>query len=119
MGRVTFARLGIGVAAMLLLATLGDAQSTIAGVARHTSVAVLPGVTVEATSPSLIERTRTAFTDGDGRYAIVDLRQGTYSVTFTLTGFATFKRDDVIVPVNVTVPINAELKVGSLAETVI
>src|SRR3989442_4338944 len=115
---VTFARLGIGVAVLMLLPAIGAAQSTIAGVVKDTSGAVLPGVTVEAASPALIERTRSVVTDGDGRSSVVDLRQGTYAVTFTLTGFATYKRDEVIVPANVTVPINAEMKVGSLEETV-
>ena len=63
-------------------------SGSIAGVVRDTSGAVLPGVTVEAASPALIEKTRTVVSDGQGRYAIVDLRPGTYSVTFTLTGFS-------------------------------
>jgi hypothetical protein len=99
-------------------ASKASAQSIIAGVARDTSGAVLPGVTVEASSDVLIEKSRSVTTDGDGRYSIVDLRPGTYSITFTLAGFNTFKRDGVIVPSNVTVPINAEMKVGSLQETV-
>ena len=94
------------------------AQSTIAGVVRDTSGAVLPGVTVEAASPVLIEKTRTVVTDGEGRYAVVDIRPGTYSVTFTLPGFNTFKRDGVEVQTNMSVPINAEMKVGSVEETV-
>ncbi len=99
-------------------ASKASAQSIIAGVARDSSGAVLPGVTVEASSDVLIEKSRTVTTDGDGRYSIVDLRPGTYSITFTLAGFNTFKRDGVIVPSNVTVPISAEMKVGSLQETV-
>lgn len=99
-------------------ASVASAQSIIAGIVRDTSGAVLPGVTVEASSDVLIEKSRSVTTDGDGRYAIVDLRPGTYAVVFTLPGFSTFKRNEVIVPSNVTVPINAELKVGSLEETV-
>ena len=99
-------------------ASKASAQSIIAGVARDTSGAVLPGVTVEASSDVLIEKSRSATTDGDGRYSIVDLRPGTYSVTFTLAGSAPFKRDGIIVPSNVTVPINADMKVGSIEETV-
>ena len=67
--------------------------SGIAGIVRDTSGAVLPGVTVEASSPALIEKTRTTITDNDGRYNIVDLRPGTYAVTFTLSGFNALKRD--------------------------
>ena len=94
------------------------AQSTIAGVVRDTSGAVLPGVTVEAASPVLIEKARTVVTDGEGRYAVVDIRPGTYSVTFTLPGFNTFKRDGVEVQTNMSVPINAEMKVGQRTEVV-
>ena len=72
------------------------AQASITGTVKDTSGAVLPGVTVEAASPVLIEKVRTAVTDGNGRYQIVDLRPGTYTVTFTLPGFNTFKRDGVI-----------------------
>ncbi len=68
------------------------AQATIAGAVRDSSGAVLPGVTVEAASPVLIEKVRTAITDGTGRYRIEDLRPGTYTVTFTLPGFVTVKQ---------------------------
>jgi hypothetical protein len=71
------------------------AQASITGVVKDTSGAVLPGVTVEASSPVLIEKIRTALTDGTGQYRIVDLRPGTYAVTFTLTGFNTFKREGI------------------------
>src|SRR4029078_5119449 len=71
------------------------AQASITGVVKDTSGAVLPGVTVEAASPELIEKRRTSFTDTTGQYRIVDLRAGTYSVTFTLTGFSAVKREGV------------------------
>src|SRR5215471_6609869 len=92
------------IAFLVLVASTASAQSVIAGVVRDTSGAVLPGVTVEASSDVLIEKSRTVTTDGDGRYSIVDLRPGTYQIVFTLPGFSTFKRNDVIVPSNVTVP---------------
>ena len=82
------------VALLVLLPALASAQSTIAGVVRDTSGAVLPGVTVEVASDVLIEKTRSASTDGEGRYSIIDLRPGTYSVTFTLTGFSIVKREE-------------------------
>jgi len=108
------------VAGWLLLvgASAVHAQSAIAGVVRDTSGAVIPGVTVEAASPVLIERVRSAITDAQGQYKIVDLRPGTYSVTFTLTGFSTVKREGIELPANFTAPVNADLKVGALEETV-
>ncbi|HYM26281.1 MAG TPA: carboxypeptidase-like regulatory domain-containing protein, partial [Vicinamibacterales bacterium] len=119
MNPVTRLRRIVGCLAMLLLpATLAQAQSTIAGVVKDTSGAVLPGVTVEAASPVLIEKSRSVATDAEGRYAIVDIRPGTYTVTFTLSGFNTFRREGVDVPTNVSVPINAEMKVGAIEETV-
>jgi Carboxypeptidase regulatory-like domain len=92
--------------------------SGIAGVVRDTSGAVIPGVTVEAASPALIEKSRTVITDTEGRYNIVDLRPGSYSVTFTLTGFSTFRREGIELPSGFTATVNAELKVGALEETV-
>src|SRR6195256_2667738 len=71
------------------------AQASLTGVVKDASGAVLPGVTVEATSPVLIERSRTATTDQDGQYRIVDLRAGTYAVTFTLTGFSIVRREGI------------------------
>jgi hypothetical protein len=79
---------------------------------------VLPGATVEAASPVLIEKTRVVVTDNDGRYSVVDLRPGTYSVTFTLAGFSVLKREGIIVPADTTVPVNAELRIGAIEETV-
>src|SRR5688572_27346196 len=83
------------VAMVLCLPTLAWAQAAIAGEVRDTSGAVLPGVTVEASSPALIEKVRTAITDGNGRYRIEDLRPGTYVVSFTLAGFTTTRREGV------------------------
>src|SRR5580765_1078184 len=80
---------------VLALPLSAFAQASIAGVVKDASGAVLPGVTVEATSPVLIEKTRTAVTDQSGQYRIVDLRAGTYAVTFTLTGFSAVKREGV------------------------
>jgi hypothetical protein len=108
----------VATACLLFLPLAADAQSAFSGVIRDASGAVLPGVTVEASSPVLIEKARSVVTDGEGRYTIVDLRPGTYKITFTLAGFATLVRDGVDLPGNTTVPINTELKVGSLEESV-
>ncbi|MEQ1896884.1 MAG: carboxypeptidase regulatory-like domain-containing protein [Vicinamibacterales bacterium] len=116
--------IGLAVAAVCaLMSPMGAfAQSAtsaaIAGVAKDTTGAVLPGVTVEAASPALIEKVRSVITDDSGNYKILDLRPGTYSVTFTLPGFGTYKRDALELTTGVTVNVNAEMKVGSLEETV-
>jgi hypothetical protein len=93
-------------------------SGAIAGVVRDTTGAVLPGVTVEAASPALIEKVRVAVTDDQGNYKIVDLRPGAYSVTFTLTGFSTYKREGIELSTGFTATANADMKVGSLEETV-
>src|SRR5438876_9346454 len=80
----------------------------IAGVVRDATGAVLPGVTVEAASAALIEKVRTVATDGDGQYKIVDLRPGTYSVTFALTGFSTVKREALELTAEFTATVNAD-----------
>jgi hypothetical protein len=94
------------------------AQASIAGEVRDTSGAVLPGVTVEASSPSLIERVRTVVTDGSGQYRILDLRPGTYAVSFALTGFSTVRREGIELSGSFTATINAELKLGTVEETI-
>jgi Carboxypeptidase regulatory-like domain len=103
---------------LVLTASTARAQATIAGIVKDSSGAVLPGVTVEASSPSLTEKVRTALTDGTGQYRIVTLPPGNYSVTFTLTGFSTVRRDNVTVSGSGVIPINADLRVGSLQETI-
>src|SRR5712692_7479033 len=94
------------------------AQSAIAGVVKDATGAVLPGVTVEAGSPALIERVRTVTTDGAGLFRIIDLRPGVYTVTFTLAGFNVIKREGIELPANFTATVNAEMRVGALEETV-
>lgn len=113
-----FCRYGVFVAASLGLPAVALAQSTIAGVVTDDSGAVLPGVSVEVASPALIERVRTVVTDGQGRYSVVDVRPGEYTVTFNLQGFTTVRREGVAVASGVTVPINGELRIGTLNETV-
>src|SRR6476660_9224508 len=95
-----------------------EGTAEIAGVVRDASGAVLPGVTVEAASDVLTEKVRSAVTDGAGQYRIISLRPGTYSVTFTLTGFATVKHEGLQVNSGVTTTVTAEMKIGSLQETV-
>jgi len=96
----------------------GAGGSGIAGVVHDTSGAVLPGVTVEAASPALIEKVRSAVTDGRGLYSIADLRPGAYEVTFTMPGFSTIKRSGVELTVGFTATVNADMAVGALEETV-
>jgi hypothetical protein len=103
---------------IVLLPTAAFAQATIAGVVKDASGAVLPGVSVEATSPALIEKVRSVVTDGTGAYRVEDLRPGTYTVTFTLQGFSTFKREGIELTGSFTATVNADLKVGALSETI-
>src|SRR5688500_17790248 len=104
----------IVIGVLVLVPSGAFAQASITGVVRDTSGAVLPGVTVEAASPVLIERARTALTDGTGQYRIVDLRAGTYAVTFTLPGFSTVRREGIELIGTFTATVNAELRVGGL-----
>jgi hypothetical protein len=108
-------------AALAVLAcfpTTTEAQSSINGVVKDSSGAVMPGVTVEAASDALIEKVKSAITDGNGVYRIVDLRPGAYVVTFTLPGFQTVRREGIELSAEFTATVNAELRVGELAETV-
>src|SRR5919204_688290 len=102
----------------LIAPVAARAQSAISGMARDSSGAVLPGVTVEASSSVLIEKVRTVLTDSEGRYSIVDLRPGPYVVVFTLAGFSVLRREGIELPANFTMTINAELRVGALEESV-
>jgi hypothetical protein len=102
----------------MLLSTAVYAQSAIVGVVKDSSGAAMPGVTIEAASDVLIEKVKSAISDGDGAYRIADLRPGTYSVTFTLPGFKTFRRDALVLPSEFTATLNAELGVGALEETI-
>jgi hypothetical protein len=106
------------VAAIVLLPASAWAQATLAGAVTDTSGGLLPGVTVEAASPALIERVRTAVTDGSGRYRIEDLRPGMYTVSFTLPGFATVIRERLEVGGSGVIAVNAELRVGGVEETI-
>jgi hypothetical protein len=105
-------------ASLLLLAAPAWSQPAIAGIVRDSSGGILPGVNVEATSPALIEKARTVVTDGTGQYRVVDLRPGTYSVTFTLPGFSTVKREGIELTGAGVTTVNADLRVGALEETV-
>jgi hypothetical protein len=105
---------------VLALPSVTNAQAlgTVAGAVKDASGAVLPGVTVEASSPALIEKVRTVVTDGSGQYRIVNLPPGTYSVSFTLPGFSTVKRDGIEVSPNFTSNIDADMRVGAVEETI-
>ncbi len=103
---------------VVLLPAVVSAQATLAGTVKDASGAVLPGVTVEAASPALIEKVRSVITDGTGQYRIVDLRPGTYTATFTLPGFSTVKREGIELSGSFTATINVELTVGALDETI-
>ena len=114
---------GIGFLALvagLLVTPVAHAQQAagIAGVVRDSSGLALPGVTVEASSPALIEKTRTVQTDGEGRYSVVDLRPGVYSVVFSLEGFSRVVRDGIELGSGFTAQVNVSLNIGALSETI-
>jgi hypothetical protein len=120
--RITsYVRLAVTALAIFMLPAAAGAQGgsgSIAGNAKDTTGGALPGVTVEVASPALIEKVRTAVTDGGGNYKITELRPGTYSVTFTLGGFTTYKREGIELSAGFTAPVNAEMKVGAMEETI-
>src|SRR5882762_7443191 len=117
--RMFASRTIVGVAWLAIWPVVASAQtSTIAGTVKDPSGLVLPGVTVEAASPALIEKVRSVSTDGSGQYKIISLRPGTYTVTFTLPGFNTVKRDNVELTSDFTAQLNIEMKIGAVEETV-
>src|SRR5687768_12164800 len=99
-------------------ATFAQGQGSIAGVVRDPSNAVIPGVTVEVSSPALIEKVRSTTTDNNGRYQITALPVGTYKITFSLEGFSTVERSDVRLTADFTAPVNVSLAVGNLTDIV-
>jgi hypothetical protein len=107
----------VGILAVPALAA-AQVLGSVAGTVRDGSGAVLPGVMIEASSPALIEKVRTAVTDGSGKYAIVNLPPGTYTVTMTLPGFNTARRDGVDISANFTATVDADMRVGAIEETV-
>src|SRR3989454_10309291 len=109
---------GVLVIAGLLLAPAVTSAQAISGTVTDATGSVLPGVTVEARSPVLIEQVRTVFTDGAGLYEIVGLRPGTYSVTYTLTGFNVVVREGIELNTGFTAKVDIQLRVGALAETI-
>src|SRR5215510_5050275 len=107
----------LGFLCILLITSPAWAQASLAGIVRDESGAVLPGVTVEAASPALIEGAKSVTTDAQGRYRIEALRPGPYTLTFTLSGFATLTRTGIDVPSDTVVTVNADLKLGTLSES--
>jgi hypothetical protein len=105
-------------ALLLFVPTLAHAQASLAGTVRDSSGAVLPGVTVEAASSALIEKVRSAVTDGSGQYRITELPPGSYTLTFSLSGFSSVRREMVSVSGSGVIPVNADLRVGALTETI-
>ena len=114
--RTVLKSLTFSLVALLLPATV-FAQASLTGTVRDASGGVLPGVTVEAASPALIEKVRTATTDGTGQYRIIDLAPGTYSMTFSLPGFNTVKREGVELSGTQTLTIPVEMRVGNITES--
>ena len=118
LGRAAIVAGAIWTILLLSAGTVWAQGSAFTGVVRDSSGAVLPGVTVEAASPALIEKVRSALSDEQGVYRIIDLRPGTYTVTFTLTGFGTVRREGIELPANFSATINADLQIGAIETAV-
>jgi hypothetical protein len=110
--------MAVGCTGTLLIPTTAFAQASISGLVTDSTGAVMPGVTVEAASPAIIEGAISAVTDGAGRYTVVNLRPGAYRVSFTLTAFNKVVREGILLVGDATAQVNAELRVGSLEESV-
>ena len=104
--------------ALVIIPVMANAQASIVGIVRDSSGAVIPGVTVEASSPALIEKTRSVVTNESGQYSIESLRPGSYTVTFALRGFSTVKREGIELAGTFIATVNADMKVGGVADTV-
>ena len=114
---VLLTALSCAAACLIPVMAFAQERAAIAGVVKDGTGAVLPGVTVEASSPALIEKTRTVVTDTAGQYKIVDLGPGIYDVTFTIAGFKTVKRTGIVLEGNLTAQVSPELSVGAVEET--
>ncbi len=108
----------IGTVLVLPVAASAQQAAGIAGSVTDDTGGLLPGVTVEVTSPALIEGSRTVFTDGQGNYNAINLVPGDYSVNFTLPGFSTIIREGVVLTAGFTANIDAEMAVGGIEETI-
>src|SRR5687768_2847593 len=108
----------LGVAMLLMVPAVSSAQSAIVGLLTDDSGGVLPGVSVEVTSPVMIEGSMTTVTDNQGRFRFVEMRPGTYKLTFSLAGFGTVVREGINLPSNFTATVNVEMRVGSIEETI-
>jgi hypothetical protein len=116
--RISAVALVLGGLLPALASAQGQTSGSVAGVVKDTSGGVLPGVTVEASSPALIEKVRTGITNAEGQYQVVGLSPGVYTVTFTLPSFRTVRREGIQLTVGFTATVNAELSVGSLEESI-
>src|SRR4029453_10001935 len=111
-------RIVAGLICVALFPVAAFAQASISGTVKDGSGAVLPGATVAAASPALIEKVRTVVTDGSGLYTVENLRPGTYTVTFTLPGFTTVVREGIELTGSFVASVNGEMRVGALEETI-